>query len=348
MFELVSEGKNGRRGKLKTMHGTIDTPFFMPVATRATGKFVSSDDYKDIGTRAIISNSLLLSLKPGTKTIMKAGGLHKFMNFSGVIFTDCGGFQSSSTYFEGKTKKGLKFRSPYDGKRILLTPEKIMRIQVEIGSDVAMMLDDMTSPGATREEARIAMENTHRWAKESLEWHKKFREESGSKQLLFGIVQGNFFEDLRKESAEFITSLPFDGFAIGGVAIGETREEMMMAVKTVLPYLPKDKPRYVMGVGSPEDVKELIKLGIDCFDSVFPAMNARHNSLFTDNGIVYIDKGIYAKDYTPIDNNCGCKTCKNYTRAYLHHLTKLKEPNVKRLKTIHNLAYMERMARNVK
>lgn len=340
-FELIQESP--RKGILETKSGKITTPFFMPVATKATGKSITTDDYKDLGSgvraRAIICNALLLGMKPGVEVVKKAGGLHKFMNFDGVIFTDCGGFQASRNFFEGKTKHGLKFENPYSGEQVKLTPQSIMQTQYDLGSDVAMVLDDMAPYGASHDEAKKAMENTHRWAKESLDFHKTINKNG---QKVFGIIQGNFYEDLREESAKFITSLDFDGFAIGGVAIGESSEEMEKVVRMVLPHIPKDKPLYVMGVGKPEDVELLISLGVDCFDSVYPTMLARHSTMLTSKGRIYVDKGRYKEDFSPIESGCGCKTCQNYTRAYINHLSKINDPTGYRFKSIHNLYFMQK------
>lgn len=342
-FTITSRDGSARVGLLTTAQGSFSTPFFMPAATRATGKYLTTDDYRQIGISNIICNAFLLSLRPGTAVVQKAGNLHQFMNFPGIIFTDCGGFQMSRSMFELKSKKGLHFRSPFDQAKIILTPKKIMEIQILLGSDVAMMLDDMSPWGVSYEEAKKAMENTHRWAKESLEFHFLLRKEKKSPQLLFGIIQGNFYPELRKESARYICSLPFDGFAIGGVAIGEPLEKMHEAVDTALSSVPEDKPRYVMGVGSPLEILELIGKGIDCFDSVYPAKMARHNHLFTRDGPLNFDHPHHAIDFTPLEAGCGCLTCRQFTRAYVYHLTKIDEPAAKRLKTIHNLWFITRM-----
>ncbi|MBI2666222.1 tRNA guanosine(34) transglycosylase Tgt, partial [Candidatus Woesearchaeota archaeon] len=328
-FTLTHQDGTARIGKLKTAHGEIETPFFMPAATRATGKFITADDYKKIQLPALICNAFILSLRPGIELVQKAGGLHKFMNFSGVIFTDCGGFQMSRGIFEMKSKKGLHFRSPYDNSHVVLTPKKIMEIELTLGSDVAMMLDDMSSYGVSFEDAKKAMENTHRWGKECLEIHQRMKKEKDylclkndseqRQQLLFGIVQGNFYPDLRKESAQFISSLPFDGIAIGGVAIGEPHEKMYEAVDSALPYIPENKPRYVMGVGSPRELLELIGRGIDCFDSVYPTKMARHGHLFTRQGPIQLKQIKHKEDFSPIEKGCGCSTCQHFTKAYLRH-----------------------------
>jgi queuine tRNA-ribosyltransferase len=352
MFKITHQDNDARIGQLTINNKTIETPFFMPAATKATGKVITTDDYKEAGVKTLIMNALLTSLKPGIDTVEKAGGLHKFSNFDGIIFTDCGGFQMSRSIFENKSKKGIHFRSPYDNKKIVLTPRKIMEIELSLNGDVAMMLDDMSGYGITKEEARIAMENTHRWGKESLEWHQKLKKDSNkfnnSNQLLFGIIQGNFFPDLRKESAQFINSLNFDGIAIGGVAIGEPKEKMHEAIDASLPYISKGKPRYVMGVGSPQEILDLIDKGIDCFDSVYPTQVARHHTLFTKNNNIIIDQLKYKEDFTPIDKNCECHTCKNYTKAYLYHLTKIKEPIFKRLVSIHNTYFIQEMMKKAR
>lgn len=387
-FNITHTDGNARVGQLTTKSGVIETPFFMPVITKATGKYITTDDYNQLSSekttnseqntkngsqnadrrvaaRAVICNSLLLSLRPGTDVIKSAGGLNKFMNFKGITFTDSGGFQASSAFYELKSKKAIHFRSPYDNKKIILTPKTAMQIQWDISSDVAMVLDDMTPPGANKEEARIAVDNTYRWAKESLQAHREMRENSKqqtehseqttelgsqgiSRQLLFGISQGNFFPDLREESAKQIAALDFDGFAIGGVAIGEPLPDMYKAVDSSIPFLPKDKPRYVMGLGSPMEILEMIGRGVDCFDSIYPTQNARHSNMFTKKGKLVVDKAIYTDDFTPIEKDCKCNTCLNYTKAYLHHLTKIDEPAAKRLKSIHNQYFMQQLVEDAK
>jgi queuine tRNA-ribosyltransferase len=276
------------------------------------------------------------------------------MNYRGIVFTDCGGFQSSSTFFEMKTKRGIHFRSPYDNKRIIITPKTIMKIQLEINSDIAMMLDDMTKYGVSEEEAKTAMETTHRWGEESLKHHKEMREEyqkqyhSKSPQLLFGIVQGNFYPDLREQSAKFINSLDFDGVAIGGVAIGEPLKDMYVAVDSALPFIDKKKLKYVMGLGSPRELLEMIGRGVDCFDSIYPTQNARHSSIFTMKGKIYLDKEKHSHDFTPIEKDCGCTTCQKYTKAYLNHLIKINEPVAHRLRSIHNQYFLQRLMEEAK
>ncbi len=353
-FTITCKDKqtNARLGTLKTAHGMIETPFFMPAATKATGKYITTDDYQHLGkkvrVKTIIANAFILSCRPGIEVIQKAGGLHQFMNYNGVIFTDCGGFQMSRGMYEKKSDHGIHFRNPFNNQKLILTPQKIMEIELALGSDVAMMLDDMSKYGVSEEEARIAMENTHRWGTESLRVHTELKNKLKSQQLLFGIIQGNFFPQLRKESAKYISSLDFDGIAIGGVAIGEPMEKMYEAVDAALPHIPQEKIRYVMGVGSPVEILELISRGVDCFDSVFPTQNARHGTLFTRQGKIYVDQGKYAADFTPIEKGCPCHTCTHYTRAYLCHLSKVEPGCFKRLTSIHNLYFMMNLIEDAK
>lgn len=343
MFKITAEDGKARIGKLKTRHGTIETPLFMPVATRAVGKYIGAEDYKKIGVTAIISNSLILYFNPGLETIKNAGGIHKFMDFKGISFTDCGGFQVSRDSFSSKqAEKGIYFKNPYDRSTHFITPKKSMEIQQTIASDVAVSFDDMAPYGSDKKRFEKAIERTHKWAEESLKYH------TDKKQLLFGISQGGFYKDLRKKSAKFMNNLDFDGIAIGGVAIGEPRKEMYLAVKSALPYISKNKPRYVMGVGSPQDIIEMVSLGIDCFDSIFPARGGRHGTMFTSEGKLDINKGKYKLDLSPIDKKCDCYTCKNHTRSYIRHLSKLKEPEGMRLKTIHNIQFMMNLMKNIK
>ncbi len=344
-FKITHKDKKARVGQLTIDNKTIETPFFMPALTKGTGKLITTDDYNEINTPNIIANALLLSFRPGIETIKKAGGLHKFINYQSIIFTDCGGFQMSRGVFLKKSKKGLHFRNPYNESKVVITPKRMMEIQLTLNSDVAMMLDDMSGYEVSKEEAKKAMENTNRWGLESLKAHQELK--GDSKQLLFGIVQGNFYPDLRKESAKFIAKQDFDGIAIGGVAIGEPKEEMHKAVSAAIKHLPENKPRYVMGVGSPLEILDLVEKGIDCFDSVYPTQLARHSQMFTFSGKVIIDKQIYANDFTPIEKNCNCHTCKTYTRAYIHHLTKVGEPSAKRFKSIHNAYFMQRFMERI-
>lgn len=342
MFDIKSELGDARVGELKTKTGRYGTPFFMPVATMGTGKCISTDDYRSMGARNIICNAFVLSMMPGADVIKEAGGIHKFIDFDGCVFTDCGGFQASRQMHEKSSKKALHFVSPFDGSKQIITPERIMNIEMDIGCDVAMALDSMAGYGSTRDEFIEAMKKTHRWAEESLKFH------TDDKQLLFGICQGGYEDDLRRISAHFIDSLDFDGVAIGGLAIGEPRHEMYKALDAALPKISKSKPRYVMGEGNPVDILECVSRGVDCFDSVYPTKNGRHDLIFTWDGMVEISKGVYKKDFSALDEECGCFVCKNFSKAYMYHLSKLKEPAGKRYRSYHNLYFMQRFMERIR
>ena len=342
MFKILAKDGKARVGKLKTAHGWIETPFFMPVATRATGKYLTPEDYHEMKAPAIICNAYILSCRPGIDIVKQAGGLHTFMNYKGVIFTDCGGFQVSRKMHQITSKKALHFKDPFFGKTDVITPKKIMEIEQTLGADVVMALDDMPKYGASLKEVQKSLDNTHRWMKESKQHHTK------KDQLLFGICQGGFYQETREASAKVINSLDFDGNAIGGVAIGEPKEDMYNAIHWAVPHLTEKKPRYLMGVGSPVDLVECVSLGIDCFDSVYPTQSGRHNTVFTSKGFMYLDGAVYKDDFAPIEKNCKCHCCKNYTRAYLNHLIKINEPMAKRLKSIHNLYFLTQLMEDVK
>jgi len=342
MFKINFESDGARGGILQTKSGEFETPFFMPAATMGSGKCITTDDYNSVGLKNIICNALVLSMMPGNDVVRDNGGIHKFINFPGCIFTDCGGFQMSRSMYKGKTSKGLHFVNPFNETKVVITPERIMNIHQDIGSDVAMALDDMAPYGATREEYISALKNTHRWQEQSKKFH------TDSKQLLFGIVQGGFQMDLRRISAHFIDSLDFDGVAIGGLAIGEPTTEMYKVLRNVLPIIDKDKPRYVMGLGSPLDIVEAVSQGVDCFDSVYPTKNARNGTLFTSKGNIDITKIKYARDMSPIDSTCDCFVCKHYSKAYMHHLMRIKEPSGKRFRSYHNLYFMQRLIERVR
>ena len=343
-FKILKNDDNSdaRTGILKTRHGTIATPYFVVVATQAVGKFIGPDDYADVAD-GLICNALILSLRPGIDAIKNFGTIHDFMNFHKPIFTDCGAFQMvRESFMDGRSKKGIHFKSPFDMKKFVITPEKMMKIEQDIGADAVMMLDDLAPYGSTKEEFELSLENTHRWAVLSKKFH------TDKDQMLYGIVQGGFFKDLREKSAKFINSLDFDGLAIGGVAIGETREEMYTAIRSAMPYLDKDKPKHLLGVGSPDDIVECVGLGIDTFDSVFPTQIARHGTLFTFKGKIDILKAENSADKGPIEKGCSCLACRNYSRAYIRHLLKMNDPTGKRYATIHNLHFMKELMRKVR
>ncbi len=338
MFKITSESGEARTGKLKLRSGTINTPFFMPVGTKASVKNLSPEQLEGTGTECIIANSFILSLKPGSKIIQEHGGLHKFMKWKKGIFTDSGGFQAGSKEMLVKiTNEGIHFHNPFGGKTQILSPENAMKIQEELGSDVAMALDDMPHPTADYEIVKKSVLRTHEWAKRCLEAKKD------KKQLLFGISQGGVYNDLRELSAKTINSMDFDGLAIGGLAIGETKKQMYDALSATLPHYDKKKPRYLMGLGSPEDIVLAVEKGIDCFDSIFPTQNARRMTLLTFKGPVHYKTAKYAADFSPIEDDCDCYTCKNFTKAYVHHLLKTFENFGLTLATIHNVRFMQRL-----
>jgi len=347
-FEVIAEDGKARVGKLKTSHGTFETPFFMPVATKGAVRLICPEDLEEMGAQSLISNAFLLFLRPGIDVIKKHKGLHNFMHWHKCIFTDCGGFQILSFkdgFINKITKEGIKFKSPYDGKVHLLTPKKIMEIEHEIGSDVAMALDHMPLYGSSKEEVALAVKHTNEWAEICLEEHKKINKKG---QLLFGIIQGGVFEDLRKKSAESISKMDFDGFAIGGLCIGETKKETYKMLDVVLPIIPKNKPRYLMGVGSPEDLVECISKGVDIFDSVYPTRNGRHGQVLTSKGYVSIDQTKYKEDMTKLDENCDCKMCRKFTKSYIHHLIKRKEMLGPRIVSYHNVYFLQNLTKKIR
>lgn len=338
MYQLIQTDKNSgaRAGKLRTNHGIIDTPAFMPVATKATVKTVTPDELSEMGTEVLISNAFHLLLAPGMEVISKAGGLHKFMNWQGGIFTDSGGFQMIRKDFPFKiTDEGITYKNLRDGKKYSYTPEICLLNQKLLGSDVAMILDECPAYGSEFGVVEASMERTIKWANLA----KNVEHNRG--QLFFAILQGGTFADLRKKCAEELIRMDFDGYGIGGLSIGEPKEIMNDVLKYSVPLVPEDKVRYLMGVGSPVEILDAIESGIDIFDSAFPTRNARHQTLMTSKGSIDIARSKFAMDFLPVDENCGCYTCKNYTRAYLHHLFKESELLALRLASIHNLHFIQ-------
>ncbi len=347
MFVITAQDTKteARTGELSTAHGKLRTPFFMPVATKGAVRFMDFSGLKKSGTDCIISNSLLLYQKPGLELIKKAGGLHRFYSWDRGIFTDSGGFQTLDNFFlERSTADGAPFRSPYSGKPELITPEKAMEIQLALGSDVAMCLDDVPKFDDPLQTVRSKTLRTHSWSRRCKDYH----DEHKKKQLLFGIAQGGMHKDLRKKSIDFIKRLDFDGIAMGGLAIGEPISTMHDMIKASVPHLPKDRPRYLMGVGSPKDLLECISLGVDCFDSTFPTQNARHGTLFTWDGNLKIGRKEHAEDLGPIDERCGCPACMNHSRAYVRHLLGLNEPAGKILATQHNIYFIQELIKKAR
>ncbi len=332
IFEILSKSGKARYGILKTPHGNVETPIFMPVATKGTIKTVPSRDFPDLGITMIISNSLHLFLRPGLEIIKSHGDIHGFIGFSGPIFTDSGGFQITNEDFLFSIKdEGIVFKAPYDGKKILLTPKMSADIQNDLGTDIAMALDYCIPYGRSKRKVEKAVELTYRWSKEF------YSEREG---IGFGIVQGGIFKDLREKSASQITSIDFPGFAVGGLSIGEPKETMYDVLAYTLDLLPENKPRYFMGLGSPLDILKGVIMGIDIFDSVFPTRNARHGLAFTSEGPLDLRKSVFRDDMRPVDEKCDCYTCKNYSRAYIYHLLREKEILGLYLLTLHNIRFM--------
>lgn len=367
LFELTSKDikTRARTGILHTSHGDVETPVFMPVGTAAAVKSLDSADMEALGAEILLGNTYHLHLRPGADKIERQGGLHKFMNWNRAILTDSGGFQvwslgqkvrlEASDDIDPKTDHGLAkidedgvtFRSHIDGSRHRFTPERAIEIQHQLGADIIMAFDQCTADSGDEEEAREAMERTHTWAKQSLNAHQAGSHSPKHKQFLFGIIQGGLYKNLREESARFITSLPFDGIAIGGETTGFNMEKTKEVLEWIEKYLPEDKPRYTMGVGaSPEDLFTVIEQGIDMFDCVAPTRLARNGALYSriagKENKFRIDIGNlqYAEDGSPIDAGCACGTCKRYSRAYLRHLFISKELTYYRLATLHNLHFM--------
>jgi queuine tRNA-ribosyltransferase len=348
-FRLIKKDKNcqARAGVIKTPHGEVSTPAFMPVGTQATVKTLSSEDLSQIGAELILGNTYHLYLRPGHQLIEKAGGLHQFMSWEKPILTDSGGFQVFSLNSLTKTtEEGVRFQSHLDGSYHLFTPEKVMEIEKSLGADIIMTLDQPVSYPCSFEQAKRANDLTNLWAERCRTEFERIVLENPSKhqQALFGIIQGSTYPDLRRKSAEYLVDLNFSGYAIGGLSLGEPKVTTQEMIELSISYLPEDKPRYLMGVGTPEDMIESVYRGVDMFDCVLPTRNARNGSLFTRLGKMIIKNSEYADDFSPVDSECGCLTCKNYTRAYLRHLFHTGEITALRLSTIHSLYfYMDLM-----
>ena len=343
MFEVITDDKGVRAGILATAHGKVETPLFLTVATKAAVKHISVPELEQMGAQGIIANSYLLSQKPGIEIIRKAKGIHSFMGFSGCIFTDCGGFQAiRDEMFVKVVNDGIMLKSPFDGKKHLLNPETVMGWHNTIGSDVAMVLDDMPLHDATKERVAESVKRSYTWAQECVKHH------DNDKQMLFGIAQGGTYPELRKKSIEMTRKLDVDGIALGGLAVGEEKGKMHKMIEIGAKLMPREKPRYVMGLGSPEDIVRAVSQGMDIFDSVYPTRNARHGMLFTHKGELRITHAKYAKDFKAVDSECECFVCRNHTRAYLHHLFKSNEPLHYNLSTYHNLFFMQQLMREIR
>jgi len=335
-FTLLATSGAARRGRLELAHGTVDTPVFMPVGTYGTVKAMAPNELAALGAAIVLGNTFHLWLRPGVDVLRSHGGLHRFMGWNAPILTDSGGFQVFSLGPLRKVREeGVSFASPVDGDRLLLTPEISMQVQRTLGSDIAMVFDECTPYPATRDEAATSMALSLRWAARS---RAEF-DALANPDALFGIVQGGMYEDLREESLAGLIGTGFDGYAVGGLSVGEPKDEMLRVLAHIAPRLPADRPRYLMGVGTPEDIVAGVAAGIDMFDCVLPTRNARNGHLFARRGDIRIRNAVHRTDTRPLDADCACYACRHFSRAYLHHLQRVNEILGARLNTIHNLHY---------
>jgi len=342
-FELDNTDGRARRGRLKFERGVVETPAFMPVGTYGSVKGMTPEEVKETGAQIILGNTFHLSLRPGTDIIELHGDLHDFMHWNGPILTDSGGFQVFSLGKMRKIKEeGVTFNSPVNGAKIFMGPEESMEVQRKLGSDIVMIFDECTPYPADHKVARESMELSMRWAQRSKDAH------GDSPAALFGIVQGGMYEDLRIQSIEGLKEIGFDGYAIGGLSVGEPKEEMMATLDFTEPHMPKDKPRYLMGVGKPEDLVEAVRRGIDMFDCVMPTRNARNGHIFVEQGVIRIRNSQYRDDTRPLDEDCDCYTCQHYSRSYLRHLGQVGGILGAMLNTIHNLHYYQKLMQNLR
>ena len=344
-YEIINTDGKARLGKITLSRGQVNTPAFMPVGTYGAIKAMTIDEVKNLGAEIILGNTFHLSITPSIEIIEAHGDLHNFINWQGPILTDSGGFQVFSLGKVRKiTEKGVFFRSPKDGSKIFMGPEESMQIQQKLGSDIVMIFDECTPYSSEKSVVDQSMQLSLRWAKRSQNEHQRL---NNSNQL-FGIVQGGMHEDLRLHSIESLVEMNFDGYAIGGLSVGEPKEEMARILNYLPEKMPTNKPRYLMGVGTPSDLVEGVSLGIDMFDCVMPTRNARNGYLFTSVGVIKIRNAKYKKDTKPLDQDCTCSTCLNYSRAYLHHLQKTNEIIGSRLNTLHNLHYYLELMRSMR
>ena len=340
IFEIKSRDGKARRGVLELAHGAVDTPAFMPVGTYGTVKAMTPDELAANGTQIVLGNTFHLWLRPGLDVIGKHGGLHRFMGWDRPILTDSGGFQVFSLSSTRKiSEEGVRFASPINGDALFLTPEESMSIQKTLNADIAMVFDECTPYPATEKQAAESMQLSMRWARRCRDVHRG---------VLFGIVQGGMHEKLRDDSLDQLLRIGFEGYAIGGLSVGEPKEDRARVMRHITPNLPPDRPRYLMGMGTPEDIIEAVAAGIDMFDCVLPTRNARNGWLFTRFGDVKIRNARYSDDTRPLDERCACHTCRHFTRAYLHHLQKANEILGARLNTLHNLHYYQELMRELR
>jgi queuine tRNA-ribosyltransferase len=344
-FDLLGTDGNARRGRLRFDRGIVETPAFMPVGTYGTVKSVTPEEIRTVGAEIILGNTFHLWLRPGTEIINLHGDLHDFMHWSGPILTDSGGFQVFSLAKLRKIdESGVRFRSPVDGSEVFLSPEESMRIQSALGSDIVMAFDECTPYPATHEQAAASMELSMRWAGRCQDAFAGL----GNPNALFGIVQGGMFDDLRQQSCEALVALDFPGYAVGGLAVGEEKLLREAVLAATLPHLPLNRPRYLMGVGKPEDIVCAVRHGIDMFDCVLPTRNARNDYIYTQRGDLRLRNARFRTDTQPIDAQCSCYTCQHYSRAYLYHLSRCREILGSRLNTIHNLHYYQQLMRAIR
>ena len=343
-FKLIKKDGKARLGEIESKYGTFKTPMFMPVGTRATVKTLSPEELYDVGSGIVLANTYHLWLRPGEDLIEKAGGLHKFMNLNRPMLTDSGGYQVFSLARpKDISEEGVKFKSHIDGSNLFLTPEKSIEIQNKLGADIIMSFDECPPASASYDYMKISIERTLRWAKRGKDAHKN------NNQMLFGIIQGGPYEDLRKISATETVKMDFDGYSIGGVANdGESKDDMYKAIDYSTPYMPEDKLRYLMGVGEPVDILEGVERGVDIFDCVLPTRIARHGNAFTKNGKLNIKNARFKEDFTPIEETCDCYACKNYTKAYIRHLINVDETFGQRLLSIHNIRFLIRLTEEIR
>ena len=342
-FDLLASDGAARRGRLSFSRGVVETPAFMPVGTYGTVKGVLPRDIRELGAEIILGNTFHLWLRPGTEVIAAHGDLHDFMQWHGPILTDSGGFQVFSLGAMRKiSEEGVSFQSPIDGSKVFLDPEKSMQIQRALGSDIVMIFDECTPYPATQDEARKSMQLSLRWAARSRAAH------GDSASALFGIVQGGMYPELRAESLAGLVDIGFDGYAIGGLSVGEPKDEMLAVLEGLQPLMPPAQPRYLMGVGTPADLIEGVRRGVDMFDCVMPTRNARNGHLFTSRGVIKIRNAKHRHSTAPLDENCSCYTCANFSRAYLYHLDKCNEILGSQLNTLHNLHYYQGHMRGIR
>ena len=342
-FEIDARDGPARRGRLTLAHGTVETPAFMPVGTYGAVKAMRPEDLRSVGAQVVLSNAFHLWLRPGLDVIGAHGGLHRFMAWDGPILTDSGGFQVFSLGDMRKiTEDGVRFRSPVNGDACFLSPEESMRIQRVLGSDMAMVFDECTPYPADHRQTAVSMQLSLRWAERSSRAHE------GNPNALFGIVQGGMHEDLRDASLKGLMDIGFDGYAVGGLSVGEPKEDMQRILRHTAPALPAGTPRYLMGVGTPADIVDAVGSGIDMFDCVLPTRNARNGWIFTRNGIIRLRNARYRDDTGPLDPECACPTCRNFSRAYLHHLQRINEILGAHLNTLHNLFFYQELMRGLR